>query len=227
MFNSQFVAGVFLIFALTVLSMCGYARYQKSQKEKAEGELITARMELNGAKQALEVKPKEIIKWLPLVATDEVKKAIKSGTITPLTGTKIDATSQPVQFTCPEVEKLGDVPPRLLGEPHRTPPVTFGVHAEVLLTRVKGGPVMNESAISGVAHIEGVNEPVPISFDPTDVDVSVTVDSNIQKAFKLQDEPFFSKHTALACPGVSLTYNPLNDRAIDVALTCGYSFVWF
>ena len=225
MWTSRIAAGAALILTLTFLSLLGWGLHQRRQKEKVEATLTIKLAELEGAKVALSLKPKEIIKLVPQATTPAIAKAVKQGKIVPLAAVAAEVRSEPFVLPLPRSEGQPETGPTD-DTPPTTGPVTFGVHTELLLTRVPRGPVMHEVSFSGTAYLEDFS--VPITFEPGEADITVAVDKNIQKAFDFYDRSWLKKHTAFSCPSVGVTYNPLDTtRPVNVGITCSYGFVWF
>jgi len=235
-------AGAFLVVSLTIAALGGWGFHQRTLRQEAEAKLVMVDLELAGAKAALLVKPKDVA---PVGTPTEVKAAIKKGLVTPIAGVTLHATSNVVNIPCPEPVRFADEsltngtalkadidPHSGSNEPKKdsttvtsTAPVSFDLTGHLFIGQVKQGQALRTGDLSGTVH-SGDFE-APIEFDPEHLDVTVKVSDEIGKAVTYYERGWWKKHTALACPGVSLTYNPMNDRSVDIALTCGYSFVWF
>jgi len=224
-------AGLFLVITLTILAALGWGGHQRTLRQEAEGKLLAATLELEGAHRALSAKPKEIIKFVEVPAA--VKAAVKSGAVTPLAAVKGTAKSNVVNIPCPEpVRSIDESLTKGLapqedtspGTVTSTAPVWFEVKGNLFIGQIKHGEAMWSGTIDGAVH-SGEFE-APIEFDPEHIDFVVKVNEDIGKALDYSNRSWIRKHFGVACPGASVTYNPLNARPVDVALTCGVAMVW-
>ena len=236
--RNPFAAGGFLVISLTILTLIGYSIHQKDLRVKAEAALVEAGVELEGAKKAILVAPKEIIKFVEVPSA--VKAAVKTGAMTPIAAGKVTATSDTILVPCPDpslrkgqVDKadnsdtiiFSDSPPP---KPDPTTvPLTFGLTGEVFLGAIKHGAI--EHTVSLKATVwgnDGWHSTVP--FKPENVAFDVVFSKEVQEAIEEHEQPWLKRHTALMCPGVGVVYNPLDTgRPVNVGLVCAYGFTWF
>jgi hypothetical protein len=222
-------AGVFLVVTLTILSLFAWGQHQRTLRQEAEAKLVMVDLELAGAKKALLVKPKDVA---PPETPKEVKEAIKKKLVTPIVGVTGKATSNVVNIPCPEPirstdESLTKGPAPQEDKPAPVAvPVTFDLTGNLFLGQIKKGQALWTGGVSGVVH-SGDFE-APIEFDPANVNIEVKVSEEIGKAVAYYERGWWRKHTALVCPGVGVTYNPLDSaRPVNVGVTCTYGFSWF
>lgn len=220
--KTPFYAGLVLVVSLTIMGLVAYINHQKGLLQAIQATATEQALELAGAKRALEVKPKEVVRFVEVPAA--VKEAVKNGSLTPVTAVRIVATTPTLAVPCPE-PPVDPGAPREAAVP-RFANIRFGLTGEVFIGKVKGGAVEATTSLKGT--VFGDNGfSAPLEFKPEDVAISVVFSKEISRAIEAYQEPWLKKHTAFACPGIGITYNPLNARPVDLALTCGYSMVWF
>ena len=221
-------AFAFLVISLTILTLIGYSIHQKDLRVRAEAALVEAGVELEGAKKAILVKPKEIIKFVEVPAA--VKAAVKTGAMTPIAAGKVTAVSDTVEVPCPQPKTddtviFSDTP---LPKPDPTTvPLTFGLTGEVFLGAIKHGAIEHTISLKAtVWSADGWHSTVP--FKPENVDFDVVFSKEVQEAIEEHEQPWIKRHTALSCPGIGILYNPLDvTRPVNVGITCSYGLVWF
>jgi len=224
--TNPFAAGAFLVASLAICALFGWGYHQKQLREAAEALVTQTQVELEGARQAILVAPKEIIKYVPSTPT-AVKEAVKKGRMTPILGGKVVATSDTIAIPCPEptANTSSNAPPP--AEAPRFANVQFGLTGEVFVGKIKGGPVETTATLKGTVFSDwGYN--AAVNFKPENVALDVVFSKDVSKAIEEYEQPWIKKHTALMCPGVGVTYNPLDTgRPVNVGVTCSYGFVWF
>lgn len=220
--KTPFYAGLVLVVTLTIMGLVAYTNHQKSLLQALQATATEQALELAGAKRALEVKPKEVVRFVEVPAA--VKEAVKNGSLAPVTAIRIDATTPTLSVPCPEPPS--DPGPPGAVEVPRFANIRFGLTGEVFVGKVKSGAV--EATVTLKGTVFGDNGfSAPLDFKPEDVALGIVFSKEISRAIEAYQEPWLKKHTAFACPGIGITYNPLNARPVDLALTCGYSLVWF
>jgi len=224
----KLLAGLVLITVLTAFSTCGYILHLRNQRDDALAVNVLKDLELEGAHKALLVKPKEIVKFVEVPAA--IKAAVKSGAVTPLAAVKGTAKSNVVNIPCPPATADAAVPPST-DEPEAdstkvtsTAPVWFEIKGNLFIGQIRHGEAMWTGTVDG--HIHSGEFQAPIDFEPENIDFQVKVSDEIGKALDYSNRSWIRKHFGVACPGASVTYNPLNARPVDVALTCGVAMVW-
>lgn len=219
MLRSRLAAGLTLIGSLTIMALCGANCRSRELLREERVKAVALTIERDGYRDALAVKPKEVIKLVPHLVTKTVKEYIKKDKVEPVASghAKAEAT---VELPLPPQEEGKPTPESM--------PVTFGVTADFLITRIRGArDVEWDASIEGDVKLDSMEEAIPLQFAKRAIEIRVSEDIAKALADHEKEGGWFKRHTALACPGASLTYNPLSDHPVDVALTCGYSFVWF
>lgn len=236
--RNPFLAGGFLVVSLTILALIGYSIYQKDLRLDAEAALVEAGVELEGAKKAILVAPKEIIKFVEVPAA--VASAVKKGVMIPIAAGKVTATSDTIIVPCPDLSlrkgQLDEADKGSILDGSNTPPptvltpsvnLTFGLTGEVFLGAIKHGAVEHTVSLKATVWSDaGWHSDVP--FKPENVAFDVVFSKEVQEAIEEHSQPWFKKHTSLMCPGVGVVYNPLDTgRPVNVGLVCAYGFTWF
>lgn len=221
--SPRIVAGTVLIVALTFLSMCGYGLHQRNLRRAAEAKVLEVSVELAGAHKALEAKPKEVVKFVEVPVP--IKEAVKKGTLTPILAAKGTAKSETfVVPTCPEPVSVSDV----TDAPTETPvePAWVVLHGDIFVGKIKFGAPIWTATLGGGYHQGDYH--TNIVFKPENINLDMRVSEEIGRAVEEYEKPWIKKHTALMCPGVGVTYNPLDSTSpVNVGVQCAYGFVWF
>ena len=225
--KSPFLALGFLIISLTILALIGYSIHQKDLRVAAEAALVEAGVELEGAKKAILVAPKEIIKFVEVPAA--VASAVKKGAMTPIAAGKINATSDTIEIPCPEPPPdstiiYSDSP---LPKPkYTTTPLTFGLTGEVFLGAIKHGAIEHTIALKGtVWNDDGWNS--DIAFKPENVAFDVVFSKEVKEAIEEHSRPFFQRHFRFTFPAVTLGYNVFDpSRPVVASVGASWGYVW-
>lgn len=222
----EWAAGAFLITVLTICALIGWGGHQRQLRQEAEAKLLASDLELAGAKAALTVKPKEIIKFVEVPAA--VKAAVKSGAVAPIAGIKGTAKSNVVEVPCPEPKRVefhdNEVIPDKEVNVTSTAPVWFEVKGNLFLGQIKHGAAMWTGTLDGMVHSGEFK--APIEFDPEHIDLQVKVSDELAKAADYYGRSWIKKHTAFACPIAGLSYDPFTQK-VAPSIGCGVGFVWF
>jgi hypothetical protein len=216
MWRSQIVAGTFLVVALAFCSAIGWGLYQRSLREEAEATLVEQGVELEGAKRALLVAPKEIVKFVEVPAA--VASAVKRGVMTPITAARVEAKSDVVFVPCPPA--MPDSRPPDAEQPASTVPVTFGLTGEFFIGKIKHGAVEWTGSLKGTAFNDDWSSDV--IFAPENTRIDVLVSKDIAKAVEQYERSWLKKHARFQCPGVGLFYN----GKISAGISCTYGISW-
>jgi len=228
-FANELKAGLFLAAVLTIAALIGWGYHQKTLREKAEAAYTEQSVELAGAKKALLVTPKEVVKFVEVPAA--VKAAVKSGVLAPIAAGKLSATSNVVNIPCPPSVPL-DAPSLSEGQEVKpdSPPqvaVTFGLTGEIFIGKIKGGAVEHTSTFKATVRAVDDSWNSDITFEPENVVFDVKVSKEVAQAMDAYNKTWLQKHMRFMCPGVGIVYNPLDPtRPVQVGISCSYGVVW-
>jgi len=220
----QWVAGAFLITALTVFATCGYVLHLRNQRDDAIASRTRIELEAEGFQEALRAKPKEVLKLVPTLVTPAVEKMVKAGSVKPIAAAAIEAKTE-IVFDCPAgtVEGVVIVP----ATPQKARLIFT---ADLLITRIKFGLATEwKGGVGGSAQIND-GPIIGLKFDEADTRIKIAFSDEIAKALYDHEREggWLKRHTALVCPGVGVTYNPLDtNRPVNVGVTCTYGLSWF
>lgn len=229
MFHSRLFAGALLAVILALCALFGWGYYQRNRAEKAEATLIEQQAELEGAKKALLVAPKEVVKFVEVPVA--IARAVKSGMLTPVAAGKFEVTSDVVSIPCPPPVRLDDESVSKGLAPVADKPaqvdIVFGLTGEFFIGKIKHGAVEYTSTFKATVRSvdDSWHSDVPISEE--NVAFTVKVNEDIAKAVDAYNQPWAKKHLKFMCPGIGVTYNPLDTvRPVNVGISCSYGFVW-
>ena len=222
--KSQWIAGAFLIMALTVFATCGYVLHLRNQRDDAIASRTRVELEAEGFKEALRAKPKEILKLVPTIVTKEIERLVHEKKIAPVASGHIEAKTE-IVFECPEGAREDGV---VVPATPQTAKLIFT--ADLLITRIKFGLATEwKGGVGGSAQING-GPIVGLKFNDEDTKINIAFSDEIAKALYDHEREggWLKRHTALVCPGVGVTYNPLDTgRPVNIGITCTYGLSWF
>jgi len=216
----QILAGILLVTLLTIASTASYIYHIKNQRDEAIASQEQLRLEAEGFKKALAVKPTEVIKLVPQLVTKYVERQIHDGIVKPIASGRIEGSTD-IAVPCPPPVEGATAPTEV--------PVHLTVSGSFLITRIRFGEAVSWAGdLTGEAKIGETH--TPLKFNPEDTKFDILVSEDIEVALRDHEREggWWKRHTALACPGVGITYNPLDTaRPVNVGITCAYGFVWF
>lgn len=230
--NHKLLAGLFLVISLTCFGACGYMVHLRNQRDDAQARVGQLELEADGYRASLASKPGDIIKLIPTFDTPPLRAAIKKGTIQPVAATKTTAHKDlVVELPVPS----SSTPDPQVGshEPDPGPsevPVHLTFTSSMLITRIKFGIATEWKAESGGTIAVGGLPPQGFTFKDDEVSYDVRFSDDIAKALADHERGggWLKRHTKLLCPGVGVTYNPIDTvRPVNVGVVCAYGFSWF
>ena len=216
----QTLAGTLLVILLFITSTASYIYHIRNQRDEAIAAQEQLKLEAEGYKKALLVKPTEVIKLVPTLVTEYIEKKVKAGVIIPIASGHVEASTD-LSVPCPPPPEGATAPTEV--------PVHLTVQGNFLITRIRFGEAVSwKGDLTGDAQI-GDNH-TALTFKPEDTRFDILVSRDIAIALRDHEREggWLKRHTALACPGVGVTYTPLDPlRPINVGITCSYGMIWF
>ena len=218
----QTLAGTLLVAFLTLAATASYISHLRNQRDDALAAQTQIKLEAEGYKKALLVKPTEVTKLVPTLVTKYIEREVKAGTIQPVAAGHIEGHTS-IYVPCPtETEPILDS-----YEPQKGTDVKLTVVGNFLITRIRFGEAVSwKGDLGGDADINGAH--TPLTFKPEDIQFDVRVSQDIATALRDHEREggWLRRHTALACPAGGLAVDPF-DGKVTAAVTCAYGFVWF
>jgi len=216
----QTLAGILLVTLLTIASTASYIYHLRNQRDEAIASQEQIKLEAEGFKKALAVKPTEVIKLVPTLVTKYVERKIHEGVIKPIASGRIEGSTD-ITVPCPPPSEGATAPTEV--------PVHLTVAGSFLITRIRFGEAVSwNGELTGEATIGEAH--TPLTFKPEDTKFDILVSQDIAVALRDHEREggWWKRHTALSCPGVGIIYNPLDvSRPVNVGITCSYGLVWF
>lgn len=216
--RNKWAAATVLALILLGLATCGYVR-ERSHRMQYGVELDTALLESVGLKQALESKPREVIKLVEKKIPVEVTKLIEQRVLVPVASGVIEGAPQSVEIP------LVDLQPGL--EQPQAVPVDVSLSGWFLLTRAPGGSIGYDGAFTAKLSSGEWSRAVP--FDKTNTTIDLRVSEDITESLRAHEAE--TRITATVRPvsqwrlgwqaGIGLSVDPFTGRAAP-AVYMGY-----